>query len=101
MSVWVELRCNEAHEDHANELYTGTKKNGIHETSKCHSLINDGCGELSSDASQKSLIQSYKSVSRNALNCGWKKINGQWVCPHCIKYRGRSTLDKVEKDCDY
>lgn len=98
MSVWVELRCEESCEEYAQELYTGEKINGVSCTSQCYSHHNDGCGEMSASASQKSVIENYKDICDHALKAGWKRINGNWVCPHCAKYRkatGYKTVKRV------
>lgn len=95
MCVWMELRCEESSEDHADELYTGKKVNGTYETSVCYSHINNGSGHTSANASQKSVIETYRDICNEALSVGWKKINGQWVCPHCVKYRGKTGFEKV------
>jgi hypothetical protein len=41
---------------------------------------------MASAGSQKSVLGTYKYVVKEALKLGWKKIDGEWVCPHCIKY---------------
>lgn len=97
MSVWIELRCNDQSEQHAAKLYTGEKgRNGLDETSECWSNENVGCGMTSSDSTQQSVLRTYKDVTDDALKSGWKKINNNWVCPHCVKYRGRTDLKKVQ-----
>lgn len=97
MSVWIELRCNEQSEDHAARLYTGKKdKSGSDATSECWSNNNYGCGMTSGDATQKSMLSAYKDVTDMAVGSGWKKINNNWVCPHCVEYRGKSGLKKVQ-----
>tara|TARA_Y100001936_G_scaffold248197_1_gene295546 strand:+ start:1611 stop:1910 length:300 start_codon:yes stop_codon:yes gene_type:complete len=97
MSVWMELRCEQASEDHAGRLYTGRKDaHGLDETSECWSHINGGCGEISSSASQKSVIDNYKDICRTATASGWKRVNGNWVCPHCLEFKGKD-MPKVRK----
>ncbi|ATC60282.1 hypothetical protein [Vibrio anguillarum] len=90
MSVWMELRCEESIEEHAERLYTGKIDRGIKETSECWSHINSGCGETSDGASQKSVIETYKDIFRTATESGWKRVNGNWVCPHCLMYKGKN-----------
>lgn len=81
MSVWIELRCEDSAENHANPVrLTGG------EWSECWSHDNNGCGDMASAVSQKSVLGTYKYVVKEALKSGWKKIDGEWVCPHCIKY---------------
>lgn len=100
MSVWIELRCSEQHEEHAAKLYTGRlDKRGLAETSECWSNSNDGCGRVSADATQKSVAAIYKEISEQACKLGWKRINSDWVCPHCAEYRGKSELNKVKPWC--
>ena len=74
MSVWIELRCEHSAEDHA-------EKGG---DSVCWSHRNQGCGEMSSPQPE-AIMETYKEVEQNALKAGWKKVYGEWVCPHCIK----------------
>ncbi|USD35612.1 MULTISPECIES: hypothetical protein [Vibrio] len=97
MSVWIELRCEESCEDHADELYTGGKnKYGLPETSRCWSHDNRGVGEMSGSANQSSVLLTYKDIVKSAKAIGWEKVKGNWVCPHCVKYRGNQDLKKVK-----
>ncbi len=91
MSVWMELRCEQSNEEHADRLYTGKQDGrGFNETSQCWSHMNNGCGDTSGNASQKSVIDNYKDICRRATKSGWKRVNGNWVCPHCLKYKGKN-----------
>ena len=91
MSVWMELRCEQSSEEHAERLYTGRKDaNGLDETSECWSHINSGCGETSASATQKSVIANYKDICRSATESGWERVNGNWVCPHCLEFKGKN-----------
>lgn len=97
MSVWIELRCEESCEDHAEELVIDRSPKGIgsRNTSRCWSHDNNGCGLMSGSSNQADVLSTYKEVAQSALRCGWEKINGNWVCPHCVKYRGRKDLEFV------
>lgn len=81
MSVWIELRCEDSAEDHSAPVRLPGGK-----WSECWSHGNHGCGDMASAASQKSVLETYKDVVKDALKSGWKKVDGEWVCPHCIKY---------------
>jgi hypothetical protein len=81
MSVWIELRCEDSAEYHARPVRLPGG-----ERSECWSHDNCGSGDMASAVSQKSVLETYKYVVKDALKFGWKKINGEWVCPHCIKY---------------
>lgn len=83
MSVWIELRCDKAHEDCANPVGFGDER------SECWSHNNSTPADMGS-ATQKGVIESYKYVSDGAKKAGWKKIDGEWVCPHCIKQLSES-----------
>lgn len=77
MSVWIELRCDKQNEDCAMPVYKG------HERSECWANTNDGCGNMAL-ASQTSLLSTYQYICNQAKKEGWRKIKGEWVCPHCI-----------------
>ena len=79
MSVWMELRCDKSAEECA-------EPNGLFgkERSECWSHENVGPMDMAL-ANQKSIFQTYKEMCEHAKNAGWKKINGEWVCPHCVK----------------
>lgn len=77
MSVWMEFRCNTSHEDCA-------EPNGLFgdDRSECWSHHNSGPMEMA-NATQRGIIITYKHMCEDAKKAGWKKIDGEWVCPHC------------------
>jgi len=88
MSVWIELRCEDSAEDHSKPVRL---KSGEH--SECWSHENSGCGDMVSGKNIKALIGGYKYVIEEAKKYGWKRIKGEWVCPHCVKY-GHTKVSK-------
>ena len=84
MSVWIELRCEDSAEDHSGPVRIETDDGNY--VSECWSHDKSGCGDIASAKNQKSVIGTYQYVIHEAKKQGWKKINGEWVCPHCVKY---------------
>lgn len=85
MSVWLELRCNEAGEDHADRVFLGHGNYSV-----CFGREAHDNGLMVSAKNKQNIMDGYKHLESAAVNQGWKKINGEWVCPHCLKYGHRS-----------
>lgn len=75
MSVWIELHCQDAQEGHAEPK----------EGSECWTHRDKGLGEYSAHGLQE-VVNTYKRIWHNAIKAGWRKVDGEWVCPHCMKH---------------
>ena len=87
MSVWIEFRCSMAHEPCADEVRTSSG-----DVERCFSHDNSGAMDMA-NANQKSIIETYKFLAKISERDGWKKINGEWVCPHCVKNLHKNKQD--------
>jgi len=69
----MEVRCENRSEENA---YTGYDN-------ACWSHENQGSMEMAADT-QASVKTVFKSIEKDSLKNGWKKIKGEWFCPHCV-----------------
>lgn len=71
MSIWIEIRCSE----------------NLEPTSyfdKCWGYTNDGPSGMATDTLEAARKQ-VQDLFKKAKRLGWKRIKGDWVCPHCVK----------------
>jgi hypothetical protein len=78
MSVWIELRCDKAHEECAKPTGWGEERR------ECYTLSNSSPTSFAS-ATQKSVIASFNDVKAAARRGGWSIMDSEFVCPHCTK----------------
>lgn len=71
MSIWIEIRCSE-------QLPPTSY------TDKCWSFNNDGPTGMSKDTLEAARKQ-VQDLFKEAKQLGWKRIKGDWVCPHCVR----------------
>lgn len=69
MAVWMEIRC---------DLRTEPKSYNH----KCWSDVNAGPHGMAGDT-QGEVIEALRNLHVVATEQGWKRIKGEWACPHC------------------
>lgn len=74
MAYFVSIRCEGRGEGRC--VYGGDR---------CWSDDNDDPWVLADDT-KRSVMQCMDDLIKEASDGGWKKINGEWMCPNCQKH---------------
>lgn len=69
--IFIQIRCVNRNEDNPD----------------CLSHSNSDEYEYSYDT-QQDLIHSYRILKKRAIESGYKKLKGQWICPSCVEHIG-------------
>lgn len=86
MSIFMELRCEDSCEEHAEGGYV--YQDGTPRMERCWSYDNSGCGVHAGDT-QKSGLLGIKELFDDAKKCGWIRMPHGWICPYCAEQRKR------------
>ncbi|WP_274644284.1 hypothetical protein [Pseudomonas serbica] len=75
MATWLELRCENQHQDSAYKL-SGTAQGS------CWSWENKNPSSLSDD-NQSDVLVTLRRLADDAKEAGWLKTRTGWHCPFC------------------
>ncbi|EFR6141852.1 hypothetical protein HYK36_004236 [Salmonella enterica] len=85
MAIFISLRC---------EL-RGEGRSEFSKT-RCWSDDNDEPWVLAADT-KRSASDCMNDLFSDAKDAGWRKVNGGWVCPNCIKHTATQTDDSEHR----
>lgn len=83
MSTWLEIRCEDRHEEWSDTSKWRDDGPGRH---RCMSHDNTGPMQMAGDTAD-SVRRAYADLRVEAQSSGWVRMAHGWVCPYCVAHR--------------